>query len=326
MDHPHTRRNALLRLAALGILPANAVAQTDGYPGRPITLLCGLGAGGMVDVFMRVTAQAAGKILRQPVVVENRPGAGGVLGAQQVARMQSGDGYTLIQSSVTVVRAPFMRPMEYDPIKDLTWIICLVSVPYVLAVRADSPYQSLRDLLADAKAKPQSVTYGSVGVGTGHHILGETMASRTGAQMIHVPYKGGAENMLALLGGQTSIAYESSAAFPFVDSGKVRLLATFGSKRLARYPTVPTAVELGHDVVYTSPLGIAGPKNMPAHVVKAIHDAFLGATQDPEYLATLKKFELVPDYKNTADYSAWARESAAYEKSWVEKLGLKEKV
>lgn len=291
------------------------------FPARPIKYICPWPAGGSTDVVMRAIAVSAGKVLGQPIVIENKPGAGGMLGANELANARP-DGYTLSQLPHGVFRFPHMQKTQFDTLTDFTWIACLTGYTFGLVVPADSPLKTLQDLVAYAKANPEKLTYGSTGTGTSPHLAVEEFAARAGIKLTHVPFKGNADNMQAVLGGHVMAASDATGWGPHVDAGKLRLLATYGSKRTRRWPTVPTLDELGYKTVSDSPFGVCGPKGMDANVVKTLHDAFRKTLDDPAVLSTFDKYDQSVIYMDTATYTAWARETYAAEKATIERLGL----
>jgi tripartite-type tricarboxylate transporter receptor subunit TctC len=313
-----------LTAAALACSVCAPLAAQD-FPNRPVTLICPWPAGGSTDQHLRMVAQLAGKYLGQPVVVENRPGAGGTLGAVQLATNARPDGYTISQIPLGVLRFPHVQKTQYDPRKDFTYIIGLSGYTFGLVVRPDTPWKSLGEFVAAGKVKPGSITYGSTGNGTSPHLVMEDLQQKTGAAFQHVPFKGNAEGMNAFLGGHIDAMSDASGWGSHVDAGKARLIATFTEQRTKRWPTVPTAREQGVDLVYPSPYGLAGPKGMDPKVVQILHDAFKKALEDPEHMKTLEKLDQVLWYKNTADYTKWSLETYESERTTLERLGLAQK-
>ena len=322
---PNRRRllgGALASSAAVA-LPWLAHAQTN-YPSRPLKLICPWPAGGSTDAVMRSLGESASKHLGQTVIIENKPGAGGMLGANELVKAQS-DGYTLSQLPHGVFRIPHMQKVQFDTLRDFTWIVCLTGYTFGIVVPADSPIKSIKDLVDYAKANPGKFTYGSTGIGTSPHLAVEEFAQRAGIQLNHVPFKGNAENMQAILGGHIMAASDATGWGPHVDSGKLRLLATYGSKRTKKWSSVPTLDELGYKTVSDSPFGVCGPKGMDPAVVKTIHDAFKKTLDDPKVIETFDKYDQTVIYMDTATYTKWARETFAAEKATIERLGLAQK-
>jgi tripartite-type tricarboxylate transporter receptor subunit TctC len=316
---PIRRRHIVLGAAATLALPQLARAQA--FPARPIKYICPWPAGGSTDAVIRALAQSAAKTLGQNIIVENKPGAGGMLGANELVSAAP-DGYTLSQLPHGVFRIPHMQKTTFDTLKDFTWIACLTGYTFGLVVPADSPIKTIADLVAYAKANPEKFTYGSTGIGTSPHLAVEEFAQRAGIKLTHVPFKGNADNMQAILGGHTMAASDATGWAPHVESGKLRLLATYGSKRTKRWPTVPTLDELGYKTVSDSPFGVCGPKGMDPTVVRTLHDAFKKTLEDPAVLASFDKFDQTVIYMDTEQYTRFARESFAAEKATIERLGM----
>jgi tripartite-type tricarboxylate transporter receptor subunit TctC len=317
------RRAALLGLGG-ALLAAPALRAQGRFPERPIRLIVPWGAGGTTDIQMRVLAEQASRRLGQPVVVENRAGAGGVLGPQQLLNERP-DGYVLSQMPISIFRHPQMaaRPL-FNPLEDFTWVIHATGYLFGIVVRADAPWQTLAQFLDFAKANPGRVNYGTPGVGTSLHITMEQIAGmRGGIDWTHVPFRGWAENAQALLGGQIQASADSSGWSDLVQSGQMRLLATWGAERAKRFPNVPTLRESGIDIVSISPYGLAGPKGMSPDVVRVLHDAFREALFDPAHVAILDRFDMQPMYLGPDDYAAFARRQYAEEGEMIRRLGLR---
>jgi tripartite-type tricarboxylate transporter receptor subunit TctC len=311
-------RLAYAALALLGFLSASAVAQS--YPTRPITLIVPWPAGGSTDTHLRKVAALASKQLGQPIIVENKPGFGGMLGPSQMGKNAAPDGYTLSQITVNAFRAPYLQKVDWDPMKDFTYIIGISGYTFGVVVKSDSPFKTFNDLIAYARANPGQMSYGSTGTGTSPHLLMEVVADAAGVKFLHVPFKGNADSTQALMGGHVMAQSDATGWGKFVDAGTFRLLVTFGEQR-TRWGA-PTAKELGYDVVSYSPYGIVGPKGMDPKVVKIIHDAFKKAIDDPENHKVLQQLDQVYWYRSTEDYNKWAAETNVSEKALIERLGL----
>ncbi len=315
-------RRALL--AGLGAALAAPAARAQArFPERPIRLIVPWAAGGTTDIQMRALAEQAARRLGQPVVIENRAGAGGVLGPQQLLQERP-DGYVLSQIPISVFRHPQMaqRPL-FNPLEDFTYIIHLTGYLFGTVVRADAPWRTLAEFLDYAKANPGRVNYGTPGVGTSLHITMEQIAGTRGIEWTHVPFRGFSENIQALLGGQIQALADSSGWSEMVLSGRVRLLATWGAERAKRFPDVPTLRESGIDIVSTSPYGLAGPKGMAPEVVRVLHDAFREALFDPAHVAILDRFDMQPWHLDAEAYAAFVRRSYAEEGEMIRRLGLR---
>jgi tripartite-type tricarboxylate transporter receptor subunit TctC len=312
------KRLAWTALALCGFVSVPAVAQS--YPNRPITLIVPWPAGGSTDTHLRKLAELASKHLGQPVIVENKPGFGGMLGPSQMAKNAAPDGYTLSQITVNAFRAPYLQKVDWDPMKDFTYIIGISGYTFGVVVKSDSPFKTFNDLIAYAKANPGQMSYGSTGTGTSPHLLMEVVADKAGVKLLHVPFKGNADSTTALMGGHVMAQSDATGWGKFVDAGTFRLLVTFGEQR-TRWGA-PTAKELGYDVVSYSPYGIVGPKGMDPKVVKIVHDAFKKAIDDPENQKVLQQLDQVYWYKSTEDYIKWAAETNVSERALIERLGL----
>lgn len=311
-----------LAVAATTTLPGLARAQA--FPAKPIRLICPWPAGGSSDAVMRALAESAGKALGGQMIVDNKPGASGMLGPNELVSAKP-DGYTLSQLTIGVLRLPHMQKMQFDPMKDFTYIACLTGYTFGLVVKADSPIKSVKDLVDFAKANPDKFTFGSTGNGTTPHLAVEEFASKAGIKLQHVPFKGSADGLQALLGGHIMSHSDATGWAPHVEVGTLRLLATYGSKRTKRWPNVPTLTELGYETVSDSPFGIGAPKGMDAALTQRLHDAFKKTLEDPAVLATFDKYDQTVIYMNTADYTKFARDNYVREKAVIERLGLSAK-
>ncbi len=316
-----TRRRLGLT-AGFGLLPAIVRAQTK-FPDRPIRMIVPWPAGGATDVQMRALCEIASRRLGQPVVVENRTGASGTMGAMALAAESRADGYLLSQMGLAVYRNPLLTPRPaYDPTRDFTWIIHLTGYLAGVAVRADAPWQTLGELLAAVRANPGKLAYGSPGAGSASHLTMEEIAMREGLDWLHVPFRGAPDNIQALLAGHTQFMVESSAWAPLVEDGRLRLLATFSSVRAKRFPNVPTLREAGVEVNGDQPYGLAGPKNMDPEVVRILHDAFKEALHDPAHVAILDRFDMPVLYADSATYTEMARRQFESDRVLIQRLGL----
>ena len=315
------RRRSLIQFATATLVAAGLGAQAQSFPAKPIKLVIAFPAGGPTDITMRQLAENAGKILGQPVVVENRTGAGGTLPAQ-LLQTAAADGYTLAQIPLGVFRLPYTTKISWDPVKDISYVINVTGYAFGIAVPADSPFRNWNDFVAYAKANPGKLSYGSTGTLTSPHLTTELIAQKLGIQLNHIPYKGSAELTTAIGGGHIMAMADSTGFAPLVEAGKVRVLNTWGEQRLAKFPDAPTLKELGLDIVQNSPFGIGAPRGTPPEVVKKLHDAFKKAMEDPSYLQALARYDMVPIYMDSATYTRFAQETFAREKALVEKLGL----
>jgi tripartite-type tricarboxylate transporter receptor subunit TctC len=309
--------------AAVSMVAAPAVAQD--YPVKPITLIVPWPAGGSTDIAMRAIADSASKHLGQPVTIDNKAGGGGTVGPATMAATAKPDGYTISQIPITVFRLPLMQQVSWDASKDFSYIVHLTGYTFGITTSAESQFKTWADVVAFAKANPGKVTYATPGTGTSLHVGMEQIATMAGIKLTQVPFKGGAETNAAVLGQHTMLQADSTGWRPLVDAGKLRLLMVWTDKRSPNFPDVPTLRESGYPFVYDSPFGIAGPKGMDPKIVAKLHDAFKKAIEDPAVIATLAKYDMVPNYKNTEDYVKFVGEITESERKVIDSIGLTKK-
>ena len=237
---------SLLASITLSSVALVNVAAAQSYPDRPVRVLVGLAPGGGTDTIARMMTQKLADAFGQSFVVDNRPSAGGNVAGEMAARAAP-DGYTLITVSPThVVNPSLWKDLRYDALKDFSPIILLVYTSYVLSVRTSVPVNSVKELIAYAKSQPQKLSYASTGIGSANHLSGELFKSMAGIEMIHVPYKGGAPALSALLGGEVQVMFSSSGGLlPHIKAGRVRALGVTGPKRATAAPDIPTIAEAG---------------------------------------------------------------------------------
>jgi len=318
-SHAVRRRSILLGAAALAT-PFATHAQA--FPSKPITLIVPWPAGGSTDRHLRALAEIAGKNLGQNIIVENKPGGGGTTGPGSMALTAKPDGYTIAQYPMGMVRLPHMQKVQWDPLKDFSFIIGVSGYTFGFTVRADSPYKTFNEYIEAARKAPGKIDYGSTGIGTSPHLLMEELAGNAKVELTHVPFKGNADLTQALLGGHVMAMSDATGWDKFVDGGQMRLLVTFGEQRTKRWPNIPTAKDLGYNVVSTSPYGLVGPKGMDPAVVKTLHDAFKKAMDDPKHMELMAQLNQDIWYRSGEDYAKWARDQFAKDKSLIERLGL----
>ena len=307
---------------ATALLAPLGSAFAQAYPNRPITLIVPWPAGGSTDRHLRTLAEIAGKNLGQNVIVQNQPGGGGTTGPGNMALNAKPDGYTIAQFPMGMLRIPHMQKTLWNPLTDFSFILGVSGYTFGFVVKTDSPHKSFADYVEAARKAPGQIDYGSTGIGTSPHLLLEELSSNAKLQFNHVPFKGNADLMQALLGGHVMAASDASGWDKFVDAGQMRLLVTFGDKRTKRWPAVPTAKELGFNVVGNSPYGLVGPKGMDPAVMKTLHDAFKKAMDDPKHVELLDQLNQDAWYRSGDEYAAWARETFAKDKALIERLGL----
>jgi len=307
-----------LALAAIATGPAAA----QSFPVRPVTLYVPFAAG-TTDAMARKISEVAARHLGQPIVVENKPGAGGTLGPVLMARTAKPDGYTLSVIPSSVFRYPYMQKVDWDPIQDFTFVTGLTIDAMSIQTFEDSPFRTFNDMVRWARANPGGLTYGTPGAGTSMHLLTETAAAMLGIQVVHVPYKGGSDLIRALLGHETMITVDTAGTIhPQVVAGKARYLAQFNETRANYMKDVPTAKELGLDMVFTIAVGVAGPKGVPEAIVNRLHEAFRKGQEDPETLKLLDTLKKDPWPVGPAAYTAWAKATHQQERAMVERAGM----
>ena len=317
-----SRRALLCAGLATALLAPLGSACAQAYPSRPITLIVPWPAGGSTDRHLRTLADIAGKHLGQNVIVQNQPGGGGTTGPGNMALNAKPDGYTIAQFPMGMLRIPHMQKTLWNPLTDFSFILGVSGYTFGFVVKTDSPYKSFTEYVEAARKTPGQIDYGSTGIGTSPHLLLEELSANVKVQFNHVPFKGNADLMQALLGGHVMAASDASGWDKFVDAGQMRLLVTFGDKRTKRWPAIPTAKELGFNVVGNSPYGLVGPKGIDAAVMKTLHDAFKKALDDPKHLELLDQLNQDLWYRSGDEYAAWARETFAKDKLLIERLGL----
>ena len=324
LKFPLKRRQVLLgslaALSAPGLMMKSAQAQA--FPSRPITFICPWPAGGTSDATMRVLAQVASKDLGQTIVVENRAGAAGMIGAKALASAKP-DGYTIGQLALSVTRFSQLGTVQIDPIKDYTFLGMASAQTFGIVVSADSPYKTIQELIAFAKANPDKLTYATSGIAGQTHIGMEEFAQAAGIKIRHVPYKGGAPALQGLLGNQVDMLADSSSWSSLVESGKLRLLVTWGEQRLPRFKDVPTLKELGYGVVNDAPNGVAAPAGLAPDIAAKLAQAIEKAVKSEEFKAACLKIDAPVIYKNPEAYRQYFIDTYKKETVLIEKLQLK---
>jgi tripartite-type tricarboxylate transporter receptor subunit TctC len=296
------------RQAALGLLAAAAIPAwaQEWVPTQPINILVGFAPGGSADQIARQLSFAAKNIIPVPVIVVNKAGAAGAIAAQAVAEARP-DGYTLfVGGGSETTSVGNFKPLPYDPRKSFVPVIKVSRAPSILAVRADSKFSDMRALLAEAKQGAERVSYGSTGEGGIFHATGLVLEKQAGVKLLHVPYKGAAESMNALLAGQVDSAFGAYEEMkPMIDAGRVKPLALFSRSRMPALPNVPTMIEVGVPVALDNMKGLMAPAGLPAPVYRYLHESFRKAMQTPGWKEYVAKSGLTEDY---AEGPAFQRE------------------
>jgi tripartite-type tricarboxylate transporter receptor subunit TctC len=282
-------------LALLALCCSHAFAQT--WPAKPITLIVPFPPGGSTDIIGRVAAEGMAKELGQSVVVDNRGGAGGAIGAKAIADAAP-DGYTLgIATISTHVVNPIVRSdLRYDPLKDFTFVSQIAAVPNVVSVHPAVPARTMADFIAYARANPGRLNFGTPGIGSLGHLIGETFKYSAKVEMTHVPYRGAAPALTDALAGQVQVLFDNlPSSLPHIQAGKLRALAVASEKRVASLPDVPTFAETGHPLVNDpSWFGLIGPAKLPADVAARLHAALVATLRQPDKLKRLEDTASVP--------------------------------
>ena len=311
-------------LAAATLAAGLAFAQSD-YPSRPITMIVPFPPGGVADITGRPVAEAMGRHLKQTVVVENKPGAGGGVGMAYVSKAKP-DGYTVLMALASISVIPEADRIlgrdamyQYD---QLVPVARFTADPTVLAVRADGPYKSVKDLLDGAKKAPATIPYGSSGNYGTMHVPMEMLSQNAGVKMLHVPFSGAGPAIIALLGGQVeALSTGPSTVIGHAKGGKVRILATWGDKRHPALPDVPTLKELGYDAQYSQWTGLFVPAGTPEPVIAKLREAARVASDDPTFKAALAKVETPIQYLDAPQFRTFWDADVAKMADVVKKIG-----
>ncbi len=283
------RRTLLTAAAAAAALPASVFAQAK-YPNKLITWICPYAAGGNADSRSRQVARVMGDMLGQTIIIDNKAGAGGNIGTEAIAKAKP-DGYVIGMGNFApmAVNVSLFKKLNFNPVTDITPIMLIEKGPLILMVRNDSPYKSVKDVVAAAKANPGKLAYGSGGIGGTHHLSGALFEHTAGIDMIHAPYKSGAMASNDLMGGQVEMMFEQMyAAMPSIKGGRLRALAITSKTRSPIAPDIPTMAEAGYPAVEVlNWQGIIGPKNLPPEIVALLNETGNKALKDPGLRKTI---------------------------------------
>jgi tripartite-type tricarboxylate transporter receptor subunit TctC len=292
--------------SALTLLAAPLAAQAQSYPDKPIRLIVPYSAGGGADNAARVLSQAMGAELGQSVIIENRAGASGAIGAAVVAQAPK-DGYTVLYDASTFAVNPVLRKLPFDALNDLVPVSQAISVPNIMVVAENSPYKTFADFMAAAKQSPGKLTYASYGPGSAAHLIGELLKKEAGIDILHVPYKGGAPALVDVMGGQVNTYFANAASsLNYVKQGKLRALAVTSAKRMSDLPDVPTIAESGFpnfEVLEWN--GFFVPKGTPDAVVQRLNAAVLAVLKKDDVRQRLLALGLNPAGTSPAEFKAF---------------------
>lgn len=300
-------------VACVAALFVAAPTLAQSWPARPIRLIAPSGAGGPVDVICRAVAQALSDVLGQQVITDNRVGAAGLIGTEFVVR-QPPDGYTLLfgfSGPLSIV--PHLNAATpYDPLRDLAPVSQVASAPYVLIVNASLPVKSVKDLVALARKRPGQLHFASGGTGVGIHMAGELFKVAAGVDIVHVPYKGAAPGMTALLAGEVEMMFNGlGPAMPHIKTGRVRALAVGGERRSEILPGLPTVRESGFDFNTEGWYGVLGPRELPPAIVDTLHRALVKASTQTEHRAQLARQSAEALATSPTEFGAMLRDEHA---------------
>ena len=316
-----SRRGALSTIA-ISALALPGIVRAQEYPSKLIKLVVPYAAGG-TDIQYRKLADLVKRRIGQTVIVENKPGGAGTAGVIQMARTSPPDGYSIGASTAPLLRQPHMQRVDYDPLRDLTWVAGLGSYTFAILVKKDSPFNTLRQMLDWAKANPGELSYATPGVSSSQFIAMADLSLAAGVQMLHVPYRGGSEINTAVLGGHVKVGVNTLAGIAGMDGAELRALACFDPQRVSALPNLPTVRENGYDVVHTAPYGIVGPPGMSSQIVTKLQDVFGEAAHDPENIALLATLNQQLWFKPAQQYFQWAKQQFERERELVARLGVR---
>lgn len=296
------------RAAAIALLAAPALALADAYPNKPVKVIIPFPPGGPTDVLGRIVAQGLATKLGQPFVVENKPGASGMIGATQVAKSPA-DGYTLlINASLHVINPSLYPKMQHDPIKDFAPVSQIADVPMVLVVNKTNPANNLKDVIAQAK-KDSGMTFASSGNGTAPHLAGEAFNVAAGLKLTHVPYKGSAPALTDVIGGHVTMMFDPLASStPFIQNGSLRPIAVTTAKRVPTLPDVPTVAESGLPGYEISTwYGVWAPANTPKDIVAKLSSEIGKLVKEPEVAKRIAELGSIPVGSTPEKFAAYNR-------------------
>ena len=314
-----------IALLGLGLLLAGlATAQAAGYPSRPIKLLVGASAGGTTDTMARAIAQPLSKSLGQPVLVENRPGAGGNLAAETVAKAAP-DGYTLLVSFTShTINATLYPKLPFDPVTDFTPISKIATVPSLLVGNPKLPTQNLNELIALAKAKPDKLSMAIGGIGSSLHLAGDQFKMMADLRILNVPYKGTAPALTDVLGGQVDMMFISLVTGTAqVKAGKLRAYGVTSAQRQPSFPDLPAIGEIVKGFESTAWFGVFGPAKLPPEITGKLNTAIVAALNDPKMREQLEKEGAAPAAGSSADFAAFVRDDVKHWAPIVKQSGAR---
>ncbi|HXZ37030.1 MAG TPA: tripartite tricarboxylate transporter substrate binding protein [Thermodesulfobacteriota bacterium] len=302
--------------------PRSVFAQ-EKYPVKPINFLIGFPAGGTTDVCARPLVNAASKILGQPIVVVNKPGGASAV-AVATLKNEKPDGYTIGILGSGAVLSQHMRKVPYDTAKDFTPIMQYAVYLYGLVVQSESPWKTFNEFIEYARNNPGKIRYSTAGPGSPQHLVMERLALKEKIKWTHIPFPGGGPAVTALLGGHVEATSQTTEWKAHVESGRLRLLAVYGEKRMIDFPNVPTLLELGYDISAASLISIAGPKGISPQIVEILHGAFKKAMEDPDFVKASRQLDQPTVYRSPEDLGKHLVKMNEEVGGLVRSLGLRE--
>ncbi len=294
------------------------------YPEKPINFIITWPAGGSSDQLARVLCNCAEKSLGKPLIPENKAGGGTMVGTAYLAT-QKPDGYTIGLLSTSYIRNSLMVKVPFDPIKAFSAIMRVGDNINGIVVRADSPFKTLKDLVDYGKANPDKINYATSGVGAASHVGIEALTQQIGVKWQHIPFKGSADALAAILGGHVTFMATTSVWVPQVRAGKLRLLAVYGDRRSKNFPNVPTLIESGYDVTMETTEAVMAPRGIPEDIRKKLHDTFKKCLEDPKVLSVMSNLNMDVYYQSGPDYDKQAVKTYAENEKILKKIGLYQK-
>ncbi|MGE0225575.1 MAG: Bug family tripartite tricarboxylate transporter substrate binding protein [Acetobacteraceae bacterium] len=316
-----------LMVAGLAVLSLSGPALAETFPSRPITLINVFAAGGPSDIYLRALANKAKDIFGVPIVVENKLGGAGTVGPATMAATAKPDGYTISYVGTGIFTVPVIQKAAFDPARDFTYIIGLSGYRIVVSVKSDTRWKTWQEVADEARAHPMKITYSTPGPGSATHLAFESAAYPLGLKFTHVPFRGAAEQVTAMLGGHVDLAATGGNVFPLIDAGQARPLLWLTRNPSPRYKDVPSLKEIGvtSDIDLNFPFGLAGPKGMDPAVVKILHDGFKKAMETPEHEQILQTLDQPNCYMSSEDFTAWAKTQIVAYREALQRLGIAHK-
>ncbi len=307
------------------VIVVRSAFSGEKYPSKPVNLYIGFSPGGSTDLVARVIGEKMGAILGQPLVPINKPGGGTTVEAALLAQAKP-DGYTIgTLTTFAITLIPHQRVVPYKPLSDFSPIIQVGLHPMGLCVKPDSPWKTLKEFVAYAKANPGKVSYSTTGAGTHQHIVMEWLAKKEGVQWKHVPYPGGADATTAVLGGHVTATSGAASHVPAVKDGQLRMLAVYEGRRMAEFSEVPTLKECGYDLAVEVGLAFAGPKGLPEPILVKLESGIKQVLHGPEVGNAMKRLEMPIMYRSSKEFQKYLQEEYGQMEKLVNELGLGKK-